>query len=247
MSKKTLGIISGMGTKAGLLFVNKLVDRIEAPTDQDFPEFVIHNNSKIPDRTLSIVYGEESPYLELFRSIKMLQACNVSFIVSTCVTSYHEISRLEKQFDVEILNPVDLVLNLLKTKYKHYRRIGLLATSGTLKSGLFHRKFKHSGLELITLNERDQEEEFMKAVYMEGGFKSSHVVPEAYDHFKEAVSSLNEKGVDVIIGGCTEVQIGFDKLQPKIPYIDVIDVLIDEVIKRMNLKRKVEHMESLYF
>lgn len=228
-----------MGTRAGLLFVNKLVESIEAPKDQDFPEFILHNNSRVPDRTLSIVYGEESPVDELIRSLEMMKQWDVDYIVSTCITSYFFLNQLEDHLTFNIVNPIDLIFQKLQKEYKHHIRIGLLATTGTIRSELFHKKFMNSSFELVFLDDDDQEEKFMKSVYMEGGFKSAQIDDEAYCLFQDAVTALKEKKIDLIIGACTEVQIGFNGIAESLPYIDLIDVLVTEVIRLMDLKSKM--------
>ena len=246
MSRKTLGIISGMGTRAGLLFVNKLIDRIEAPKDQDFPEFILHNNSQIPDRTLAIVYGKESPKQQLVRSLEIMQNCATDYVVSTCITSFFYLNQLDYNLTYNILNPIDLLLKKLEYKYAHIKRIGLLATTGTIHSGLFHETFKNSPFELIILDEFDQEEKFMKSVYMKGGFKSAHVTDDAHDLFQASLCALKEKNIDLLIGGCTEVQIGLSRVKEEMPCIDLVDVLVDAVIEVMNLKSKVYNANLTY-
>ena len=228
-----------MGTKAGLLFINKLTENIEAIKDQDFPEFILHNNSQVPDRTLAIVYGEKSPENQLLRSLDVMKKCEVDFIVSTCITSYFFLNQLEYRLKHNILNPIDLVAETLMRDYKDVRRVGILATTGTIKSKLFHRRFKNLPFELVTLDDIEQEEKFMKSVYMEGGLKSAQISNEAYGLFQDAVNELKNKSVDIIIGGCTEVQIGYHKIEETIPYVDAVDVLVDTVIDKLNLKRIV--------
>lgn len=244
--KKKLGIISGMGTRAGLFFINKLVESIDAPKDQDFPEFVLHNNSRVPDRTLAIVYGEESPEEELLRSLNLMKSCKVDYIVSTCITSYHFLNQLEDHLTYNLLNPVELIFQKLLKEYSHVKRIGLLATTGTICSGLFHKKFENSPFELVILDQKDQEEKFMKSVYMEGGFKSAQIADEAFELFQDAVNELKKKDIDVIIGACTEVQIGFSRIQEHLLYIDLVDVLVTEVISMMNLNSKMLTKELVY-
>lgn len=43
-STKKLGIIGGMGTRAGMSFMNKVVDYSPAARDQEFIEIILHNN-----------------------------------------------------------------------------------------------------------------------------------------------------------------------------------------------------------
>ena len=86
----------------------------------------------------------------------------------------------------------------------------------------------------------------MKSVYMKGGLKSAQISKKAHMLFQESVNKLKEKDIDVIIGGCTEVQIGFSKIEETKPYIDVVDVLVEEVIKKMNLKSKLPNRHLVY-
>ncbi|AXT56540.1 MULTISPECIES: aspartate/glutamate racemase family protein [Aquimarina] len=246
MSHKKLGIISGMGTKAGLLFINKLTQNIQALKDQDFPEFIVHNNSQVPDRTLAIVYGQESPNNQLLRSLDIMRKCNVDYIVSTCITSYFFLNQLENELRQNILNPIDLVADTIMNDYIGVQRVGLLATTGTIKSRLFHNRFENLPFELITLDDIDQEEKFMKSVYMQGGLKSAQISQEAYALFQEAVNRLKHKNIDLIIGGCTEVQIGYSKTEETIPYLDAVDVLVDTVINKLNLKSRVLRKKMVY-
>ncbi len=247
MKKKKLGVISGMGTRAGLLFLQKLTDRIEAPTDQDFPEFFVHNNSTIPDRTKAIVYNGKSPVNELIRSLKIMEKCNVDLIVVTCITSYFFINQLQDPIKYKILNPIQLLLENLRYEYNHVNKVGLLATTGTITSGLFHQAMANTSFDLITPNDYIQEEKLMKSIYMKGGLKSAQIDNKAYALFQEAVDDLKQQKAELIIGGCTEVQIGLDKIEEDILFIDVIDLLINEVIQKMNLKKKTKIEESIIY
>lgn len=239
-SNKKLGIISGMGTRAGLLFVDKLIGRIDAPTDQDFPEFVLHNNSQVPDRTLSIVYGKESPKKELLRSLQLMKDCKVDYIISACITSYFFIEQFENHLKYNILNPIDLAIRKLKKEYPHVKRVGLLATTGTIRSKIIHQKMKATPYDLVVLDDFEQEEKLMQAIYMQGGFKSAHILDNAFHLFQQAVDALKKKDIELIIGGCTEVQIGFSRISESLPYIDLVDVLVDEAIQKMQLNPKAK-------
>jgi aspartate racemase len=222
---KVLGIISGMGTRAGLLFANKMVDYLDVTSDQDFPEFLLHNNSKVPDRTKAIFEVGESPIEELRRSIRILNEGNADVIVATCITAYHFIADLEGESKAKILNPITLVRDHILQYYRDTIRVGLLCTSGTLRSELFQRSFDNTGVELITLGKGDQQNLFMRSVYMENGFKSSRVSKEAGELMNAAVDSLLREGVELIIGGCSEVQLCLSRETMAIPYIDTMDVL----------------------
>lgn len=227
---KTVGIISGMGTKAGLEFLKKFISKINADTDQEFPEFILHNNSSIPDRTKSILSIGPSPVEELKRSITLLSDSNVDYIISTCVTSYHFINQFEYTYTNKVIDPVELIVKRVKADFSKVKKIGLLATTGTIYSGLFERAFEDSPFEIVTLDNYYQEDKLMKSIYMTNGFKSSHISNEAYTLFSDAVDKIVECGSELLVGACTEVQFGMDQKRTDLPYIDVIDIMVDEII-----------------
>jgi aspartate racemase len=227
---KTVGIISGMGTKAGMEFLNKFVSKIKADTDQEFPEFIFHNNSSIPDRTKSILSIGSSPVEELKRSIMLLSESKMDYIISTCVTSYHFINQFENVYKKKMINPVELIVQRIKSDFSNVKKIGLLATTGTIRSGLFEMAFKDSPFEIIILDNYYQEEKLMKSIYMTNGFKSSNISNEARSLFSDAVDKIVESGSELLIGACTEIQFGMDRKKTDLPYIDVIDIMVDEII-----------------
>lgn len=231
-AKKTLGIVGGMGSRAASMLFRKIIDCSPAVKDQDFIEIVLHNNSAIPDRTQAIVYGGASPIKEILRSIELFNQSRVDVVVLACVTSYHFLEEIQPHSKAEIINPIALVKEHILENYGFVKKIGLLATTGTLKTKLFQNEFQDSGIEMVLLNEEDQENIFMESVYMENGLKSSEISNKALNLFNQALPKLIAQGAELIIGGCTEVQIVLNNKIDNVPYIDVMDVAAKEVIRR---------------
>jgi aspartate racemase len=115
--------------------------------------------------------------------------------------------------------------------YRAGRKIGLLCTSGTLRSQLFHAAFAGTGHELLTLDTNKQEELFMRSVYMDNGLKSAIISLEAYRLLDAAVQDLTRQGADLIIGGCSEVQLGLKHCTVNAPYLDTMDILAAATLK----------------
>src|SRR4051812_41760806 len=88
-NKKKLGIIGGMGSRAGSIFFQKIIDYSPADTDQEFLEIIFHNNSVIPDRTRAIIYNEVSPLNDILKSIDLFNQNKVEVIALGCITSYY--------------------------------------------------------------------------------------------------------------------------------------------------------------
>ncbi|MBD0255395.1 MAG: aspartate/glutamate racemase family protein [Cytophagales bacterium] len=229
-ARKKLGIVGGMGARASALLLQKVVDYSPVVSDQEFIEILLHNNSRIPDRTRAILKGGPSPEKELLRSIAIFNEQRVDAIVLACVTSYYYYDRLAAHTDAYLINPVTLVRDHLVRHAPGLTRIGLLASTGTIQSGLFREAFGRYGLEIITLEEQDQEEKFMASLYMPNGLKSGTVSAAARDRFFEAVEALRRKRVEVIVGGCSEVAILLSQASLDVPYADAMDLAAREAV-----------------
>ena len=228
--KKKLGIIGGMGSRAGSIFFQKIIDYSPAFKDQDFLEILFHNNSKVPDRTKAIIYNEESPLDEVYKSLDLFNSNHVEVIAISCITSYFYYNHFINRTSAKVMNPLTSIAEHVKTCYPNAKRVGLLATTGTIMSGLFHQELNKYGIEVITLDSESQENTFMRAIYMKNGFKSASISNLAKKLMKASVEKLNDRGIDLIIGGCTEVSIGINPKKILCPYIDVLDLFAQETV-----------------
>lgn len=225
---KKLGIIGGMGSRACSLFFNKVIDYCPADTDQDFIEIVVHNNTDIPDRTRAIIYNETSPLKEIIRSIRLMDQSQVDILVLTCNTSYYFYDEFSKYAQARILHPMQLVRQYVQEH--HFSKVGLLATTGTIQSGIYHKEFWKHGIPLLTLDTGDQEDLFMQSVYMENGLKSSSISGSAVKLMHNAMQRLLDMGVDTIIAGCTEVPLALNPGNVPVAFIDPMDILARAVV-----------------
>ena len=152
-----IGILGGMGTQAGLDFCNKLAILYRGKIDQKYPLFVLYNKSNIPGRPESIgvsnkrlsapnVYKEsKKKYTLVFKSLlagcKLLEKSKCKFIVIPCNTAHYWYEDLKKKIKLPIINMPKEVFNHTMKKCKKDSHIGLLATEGTLKTGVYSKFF----------------------------------------------------------------------------------------------------------
>jgi len=232
MQNKRVGIIGGMGARAGMLLLKHIIEKSPAKTDQEFVEIVLHSNSAIPDRTQAILYNQPSPLPELLRSVKLLNDQGVDLIVSACVTSYYYYESMQRHSHAPLLHPVRLVAQHILQSFGRRARVGILATSGTIRTGLFQGALAQEGIDYVVLPPALQEDGFMQSVYMENGLKSAVICQEAKNRFFACVRYLEAQGVDVIIGGCTEVAIMAEEVGPTTPLLNVLEIMAQEVVKQ---------------
>lgn len=116
MKHNTIGILGGMGPEATKYLFDSIIKNTPVKKDQDHIPVIIFSNPKTPDRTLHIVYGEESPLPYLHEGVKFLNNCNVSIIAIACNTSHFYYDDLSYNSEVPILHMIKLTALHLKDK-----------------------------------------------------------------------------------------------------------------------------------
>ncbi len=229
MNEKVIGIIGGMGPEASAFYYTQLVKRTHAQKDQDHFHVIIEANPKIPDRTKAILGLGESPLPELIKSIERLNLMKVDQVFITCLTSHHFYPELVKHCVFELVNALECLNTQLHKD--GIKRVGLLATSGTLKSKLFNQYL--IDIEIIVPSESIQTNYVMDAIYHpETGIKSGHVDGYPISQLIHAGQSLIENDAEVLIGGCTEISMVLKQEMFSVALYDPMIVTIDTLIQK---------------
>ena len=213
-----IGILGGMGTQAGLDFCNKLAILYRGKVDQDYPLFLLYNKANIPGRPESIGIQtkslsnrlkskqSEKKYSLVLKSLvngcDVLQKAKCKFIVIPCNTAHYWYDDLEKKIDLPIINMPKEVFNFTKKNCKKKSSIGLLATEGTLKTGVYS-KFFDKKYNLIYPNLLTQKNSVNKAIKLVKMGK----VKAANKAIKKSIDYLIKRKCKKIILGCTELPI----------------------------------------
>ncbi len=213
-----IGILGGMGTQAGLDFCNKLAVLNRGKIDQEYPLFLLYNKSNIPGRPESI--GSQTKKLSnkstnkrsrekynkvlksLLKGCKLLEKNKCKFIVIPCNTAHYWFEDLQNKINIPIINMPKEVFRFTKKKCKKNSKVGLLATEGTLKTGVY-KKFFEKDYQLIEPSQKIQKLSVNKAIKL---VKMGNVKAAA-KAIKPAIDSLIKMRCKKIILGCTELPI----------------------------------------
>ncbi|HHT50086.1 MAG TPA: aspartate/glutamate racemase family protein [Eubacteriaceae bacterium] len=229
MNNKIIGIIGGMGPEATANLYLKIIRATHVEKDQDHYRVIIDGNSKIPDRTAAILSQGESPISGMIEAGKNLEKLGVDLALIPCITAHYFINEVQKQLSIPILNALEELNNYIKSYYPSIKKIGILATSGTIKSKLFNRYIQD--IEIIIPHTASQEEKVMKAIYGERGIKAGNIEGEPLELLIMASNELIEKGAELIIAGCTEVGLVLKPHHIPKPLIDPMDVAVEIALK----------------
>jgi len=233
---RVVGILGGMGPEATVDLFGKIVRNTPAARDQDHLRIVVENDPTIPDRTAAIFEGGPDPVPAMLEAGRRLVRAGVDFIVIPCNTAHYYYDRLTAGLDVPILHIMEETADLIARRHPAARRVGLLATTGTVRAGLYDRALAARGLEVIHVAPSVQEM-VMRAIYGRDGIKAG-----VYDGPREiliaAGRALAEDGADVVVAGCTEIPLVLKEGMLPVPVIDATEALaLAAVAEALGLER----------
>ena len=227
-----IGILGGMGTQAGLDFCNKLAKLNKGKTDQQYPLFILYNKSNIPGRPENL-HKYNKVLKSLLSGCKFLEKSKCKFIVIPCNTAHYWFDDLQKKTKIPIISmPKEVYLHAVKT-CKKSSKIGLLATEGTLRTGVYN-KFFDKKFELVSPTKTIQFKNVNKAIKL---VKMGRI-KEAEKAIKPAVNYLIKMKCKKIILGCTELPIAifafksFQKIKKSKTFLDPNLILANSSMRK---------------
>ena len=221
-----VGVIGGVGPAATVDFMRKVVQLTDAARDQDHIKMLIEQNPQIPDRTAHLLADGDDPTIALLATGKRLEAGGADVIVIPCNTAHAFVERIDPQLNVPILNMLSEVRKYIQNDLIGISRVGLLATSGTVASGVYHEAFAGSGITLLVPDEPLQKR-VMAAIYGDTGVKAGYTSGRCSEDLTAAIAHMIDKGAQAVILGCTELPLIelADEAKAGLPLVDPTLVL----------------------
>ena len=201
MKKKTLGILGGVGPLATMYIGEMLVRLTDADTDQEHINMVITNNTTIPDRT-AFILGEsaDDPVPYIISDANRLRVAKADVIIMPCNTAHSFYDQIQKESELPIINMIDETA--ARAKQANAQRVGVLATTGTISSGVYQGACERNGMTPV-LPDPYIQSLVMSLIYDD--VKAGK--PADRDKWEEISQAMSEVGCDVLILGCTELSI----------------------------------------
>ena len=204
---KTIGVIGGMGPAATADMLLKITKLTDAKCDQEHIHVIIDSNINIPDRTEAILHGGEDPVPELKASAELLEKAGADMIIIACNTAHYFVPELEKFSTVPIISMPEETALLLKNR--GIRKVALLGTDGTVKSGVYQRVLDAKEIETV-YPDQEQQALIMSLVYdyIKRGILDASELP--VREVKDICDDLKNRGAEAVLLACTELPVAFD-------------------------------------
>lgn len=228
--KKFFTVLGGMGTLATESYVRLLDKRTPIHRDQDYLDYIVVNHASVPDRTTWILDHSKPNYnLALIEDIKQQSLLKPAFFVLICNTAHYAYDQLQAATDIPILNMLAETVKEIKRIKPDAKKVGLLATRGTVESGLYDGYIKQAGYEEIkpTPEIVDMTEDLIYHDIKEKGHSDGQ-------KFHELVRKMvEEMGADVVILGCTELSYA-QEMNPEteFPVADSQSIIVDRSLEK---------------
>ena len=214
-----LGVIGGLGPMATVYYLELVVAMTDARRDQDHPEIVLMDIPTIPDRTAYILgNSEEDPVVPMIRAGEQMKQMGATILATPCVTAHYFHEELQKGIGLPVIHVIRQTAGLLRQA--GICRVGLMATDGTVQSGIFQKELEREGLSVILPGEEDQKG-VMTLIYdqVKAGLPADMAL------FGQIRDRLRGEGAQVVILGCTELSLLKKQVDLGEGILDVLDVL----------------------
>ena len=150
--KGALGVLGGMGPLATADFLQKVIKATPAERDQEHIPILVYAVPQVPDRTESILSGNDEPLTWMRQGLKVLRNSGAECIAIPCNTAHYWYDQLIDGFDIPILHIVDATASALANENINGGPVGLLATAGTITAGVYQTRFSTLGYDCLAPN-----------------------------------------------------------------------------------------------
>ncbi|MGE4275842.1 MAG: aspartate/glutamate racemase family protein [Lawsonibacter sp.] len=219
-----LGVLGGMGPQATNTFYQFVIDRTDAQADQEHVNALILSDSDMPDRTAAILSGETEPvYRRLLSDAKLLERAGCTVIAVPCNTSHFFLDRVQEQIQIPILHMIRETAKVLSAQGR--TRPGILATDGTIRTGLYQEEFAALGIQAV-IPSPEAQKQVMSLIYddVKAGRDGN---PQT---FSAVHRDLLSQGCDCGVLACTELSVFASHHHLPPFYTDAMAVLAERAV-----------------
>lgn len=226
MPDRIVGILGGMGPEATVDFMREIIRLTPARRDQDHIPVITYSDPRVPERTAAILHGGEDPTPFLVRAAVTLERAGAGILAMPCNTAHYYLPRLKTAVDIPILDMIEETYAKSREQTGGAKVVGLLATQGTIESGVYHNVFARHGVEVLVPDAQDQ------IRIQEGIFqiKAGSYDGPSQGTFESIGLKLASAGASAIILGCTEIPLGFNPSRVAYPVVNATRVLAQAAV-----------------
>ena len=230
-----LGVIGGLGPMASAYYLELVIRMTDAKRDQEHPEIILLNIPSIPDRTAYILgRSQENPLEPMIELGKQLKGLGATVVATPCITAHYFHEALQQGIGLPLIHGIRCTAQTLRDA--GVTKVGLMATDGTVQSGIFQRQVEELGMELVLPGEEGQRG-VMTLIYdqVKAGMEPDMAL------FAVIRDELRSKGAQAVVLGCTELSLLKKQQELGQGILDALEVLAKESVLACGKQVKTEY------
>jgi aspartate racemase len=240
-TKPVIAVIGGAGPDAAIDLQIKLSyamkKKLDINQDQDHYQVIVDNNTNLPNRDKAILSKCCSLLQTYIDSAKKLETIGGNILVIPCNAAHHYFDDIQNSTSMQVANMIKETVDFVNQYYPKIGKVGLLSTTATTQSQLYHKAFAKYNIQVI-VPDPEQRKNVMCAIYgIKAGFinntKKHYCIfnkSKLYSIYKtiskiesiklvkspnylllKAIKHLEQQGIELIILGCTEIPLVLDR------------------------------------
>ena len=219
---KVVGVLGGMGPGATIDFMATVLALTPTRSEQGHVHMIVDNDPGIPSRQDAILRGSPSPGPALAAMARRLQAAGADFLVMPCNTAHAFGGPIREAVSIPFISIIDVTVAACNT----YQSVGLLATEGCLRSGVYQAALGTAGKEILL----PADEELAKFMQLTFRVKQGDAAAEVASEMLQLAEALMQRGAEALIAGCTEIPLVLKAGMLGIPLISSTEELAKTTI-----------------
>ena len=223
-----LGVIGGMGPLATMLFYEMVTEITDADCDQNNINMLILSDAAMPDRTKAILSGETAEVRDrLLRDARKLEENGCTALAVTCNTAHYFVDMIENEVGIPFIHMIRETALEMEKKFSG-KKVAILATDGTIKTGLYQKELEKHGIIPFAPDEKTQAA-VMETIY--GLIKQNK--PADRKLWDSIEGFCRASGCEGAILACTELSVVRKELGlSESYYVDPMKVLAKKCVER---------------
>ncbi len=214
-----------MGPLATELFYKMVTTHTAVQSDQEHVRMILLSDTSMPDRTAAIINGDSQRIREqMLQDALFLQDSGCRALAVTCNTAHFFIDSIENALDIPVIHMIRETALEMSVLYPE-GKIGVMATQGTIETGLYQQALSSCGLKPY-IPKTSIQKEIMYQIYER--IKAGKF----YDpvRFRLIEEDFRNAGCDCVLLACTELSVIREQEHLNNWFADPMEILAKKVI-----------------
>ena len=199
-----LGIVGGLGARAGADILNQLVRLTPVKSEGDHRDITFEQKPLV--EAVSVASSDYAPVhrkFYVFDALSRMEKSGCDAAMLPCFITHTFLDELRAELGIKLISMTEAIGAYLEQHHGDARRIGVLTTRFVRENGLFDRLL--GAQRTVVYPAPHTENMMMEAIYGPAGFKAGGPIEVIEAAIDKAIENLASQGAEVIVPGMTEI------------------------------------------